>query len=171
MVVWLLGISGAGKTTVGLELRKRLRNSYMLDGDEIRALFENDLGYTAADREANIKRIILAAYALDKNGVCAIVCNISPFRKLRDICRKKIEGYNEIYLKKELGRSMDRDVKQVYAQNTGKSDIIGIDIAFEEPESPDLVLETDKLSLGETVERVLVYIKDKYGTESINGQI
>ncbi|MDR0221681.1 MAG: adenylyl-sulfate kinase [Lachnospiraceae bacterium] len=168
MVIWLLGISGAGKTTVGLELKKRLKDAYMLDGDEVRELFGNDLGYTAAEREAHIKRIILAAYALDKNKVNTIVCCITPFQKLRDICRHKIAGYSEIYLKRELDSSIKNDVKQMYAQNKGKTAVVGVDIVFEEPLCPDLTLDTDKLTVAETVAAIMAHIVGKYGTECLN---
>jgi adenylylsulfate kinase len=73
MVLWLLGISGAGKTTLGLKLREyfeaKSKACFLLDGDEVRNLFESDLGYSKEEREANIKRIILVAYVLDKCGI------------------------------------------------------------------------------------------------------
>ena len=105
MIIWLIGILGAGKTTLGRKLEKFYKDkglkTYLLDGDEVRDLFENDLGYTDQDREANIKRIILGTYLLDRNDIIGIICNISPFQHLRDLARRKIEGYNEIYLDKD----------------------------------------------------------------------
>ena len=99
MVLWLIGISGAGKTTLGRMLedhfRKKKKKCYLLDGDEVRDLFDRDLGYSEADREANIKRIILGAYLLDRNDIIGIICNISPMEHLRQLARKKIAGYNE----------------------------------------------------------------------------
>lgn len=103
MVIWLIGISGAGKTTIGKRLEEHFNNlnikNYLLDGDEVRDLFDRDLGYSDEEREANIKRIILGAYLLDKNDIIGIVCNIAPLEKLRALARTKIIGYNEIYLK------------------------------------------------------------------------
>lgn len=168
MIVWLIGISGAGKTTIGKRLEKHFKEigekCYLLDGDEVRDLFDRDLGYSNADREANIKRIILGAYLLDKNDIVGIICNISPLEHLRQLARKKITGYNEIYLKKDLQVSIKNDVKGMYQKNMGKTEIIGLDTAFDEPETPDLVLEVDNMTVEETYHAVLGYIEEKYGS-------
>ena len=169
MILWLIGISGAGKTTIGKRLEKHFnyigKKCYLLDGDEVRDLFDRDLGYSDADREANIKRIILGAYLLDRNDIIGIICNIGPLEHLRQLARKKIAGYNEIYLKKDLQISMKNDVKGVYADNMGKTQIVGIDATFDEPRMPDLVLEVDKMSEDETYQAVLDYVVNKYGEE------
>lgn len=169
MVIWLIGISGAGKTTLGRKLETHLnelgKKCYLLDGDEVRDLFDRDLGYSDADREANIKRIILGAYLLDRNDIIGIICNIGPLEHLRQLARKKIAGYNEIYLKKDLQISMKNDVKGVYQENMGKTQIVGIDATFDEPRTPDLVLEVDKMTVEESYQAVLNYIVAKYGDE------
>jgi len=174
MVLWLMGISGAGKTTIGRRLKehfdKRGIKNYMLDGDEVRDLFDRDLGYSDRDREANIKRIILGAYLLDKNDIVGIICNISPLEHLRALARKKIAGYNEIYLKKDLQVSIKNDVKGVYRENMGKTQIVGIEASFDEPEHPDLVIEVDKMSQEETYQLVLDYIVGKYGSRYGEGR-
>lgn len=163
MILWLMGISGAGKTTIGRRLKQYLDQeqikNYLLDGDEVRDLFDRDLGYSDQEREANIKRIILGAYLLDKNDIVGIVCNISPLEHLRALARRKIPGYHEIYLKKDLRTSVERDVKGVYQANMGKTQLVGIDVAFEEPQHPDLVLEVDRMSEDETYQAVLDYWK------------
>lgn len=169
MVIWLIGISGAGKTTIGRKLETHFnelrKKCYLLDGDEVRDLFDRDLGYSDADREANIKRIILGAYLLDRNDIIGIICNIGPLEHLRQLARKKIAGYNEIYLKKDLQISIKNDVKGVYQENMGKTQIVGIDATFDEPRTPDLVLEVDKLTVEESYQAVLNYIVAKYGDE------
>ena len=169
MILWLIGISGAGKTTIGRKLENHFqeigKKCYLLDGDEVRDLFDRDLGYSDADREANIKRIILGAYLLDKNDIIGIICNIGPLEHLRQLARKKIAGYNEIYLKKDIQISMKNDVKGVYAKNMGKTQIVGIDATFDEPKTPELVLEVDKMSIDETYQAVIDYVVNKYGKE------
>ena len=169
MIIWLIGISGAGKTTIGRRLEEHFNRigvkNYLLDGDEVRDLFDRDLGYSDAEREANIKRIILGAYLLDRNDIAGIVCNISPLEHLRALARRKIAGYNEIYLKKDLSISMKNEVKGVYRANAGKTQIVGIDATFDEPRHPDLTLEVDRMSEEETYQAVLGYIADKYGPQ------
>ena len=164
MLIWLIGISGAGKTTLGLRVKEYFDNknrlAYLLDGDEARAVFDGDLGYSKEDREANIKRIILAGYVLDRCGIAAIVCNISPFQHLRDLARRKIAGYHEIYLKKDLDISRKNDVKGVYAENQGKTGLVGVEIGFDEPQYPDLVIEVDKESVEASFSRIIQYIED-----------
>lgn len=169
MIIWLMGISGAGKTTIGRRLEQHFNRlgikNYLLDGDEVRDLFDRDLGYSDADREANIKRIILGAYLLDRNDIVGIVCNIAPLEHLRALARRKIAGYNEIFLKKDLEISRRNDVKGMYRANEGRTQIVGIDATFDPPEHPDLVLEVDKQTEEETYHAVLDYIGRKYGMQ------
>ena len=106
MVIWLLGISGAGKSTLGNLLKQYFdRNavkSFILDGDSVRNFFDNDLGFSVDERRQNIKRILLAAQALEQSGVIPIVCNISPFEDLRQFAREKFNDYVQIYLQKSI---------------------------------------------------------------------
>ncbi len=167
MIIWLMGISGAGKTTLGKKLeafyKKKGYRTYLLDGDEVRQLFENDLGYTDDDREANIKRIILGAYLLDRNDIIGIICNISPFQHLRNLAKRKIAGYNEIYLKKNIQISIQNDVKGIYKENIGKTDIVGLGQRFDEPVNCDLCIEVDKMTEEESFQMIKNYIAAKYG--------
>ncbi len=169
MIIWLIGISGAGKTTLGKGLEKyyssKGKKCYLLDGDEVRDLFENDLGYSNSDREANIKRIILGAYLLDKNDIIGIICNISPFQHLRDLARKKIAGYNEIFLDKDINISAKNDVKGIYKDNSDGASIVGLGQQFDDPVKCDLRIEVDKMSEEESLQMIIEYIKEKYGKE------
>ncbi len=164
MVLWLIGISGSGKSTLGVEIKKYLnclnKKSYIIDGDLIRDFFDNDLGYSRQDRVANIKRIILAAHLLSQNDVITIVCNISPFEELRQFARKKIKNYNEIFLNKDFEKSQIEDVKNMYKDNAGKTDIIGKDIQFDIPRNSDLIIDVDKESVKESLGRIIKYLKE-----------
>ena len=166
MVIWLIGIPGAGKTTLGIRLEEYLQSQnkkcYLIDGDVIRKFFDNDLGYTYEERVQNIKRIILAGYILEQNGIIPIICNISPFEKLRELARKKLDSYKEIYLKKSIENSKKDDVKGLYKNNLGKTKLIGIDIPFEEPQNSDLTIDVDKLEISESIDKIISFLKKKY---------
>lgn len=166
MVIWLIGISGAGKTTLGHLVKDHLelleRKAFLIDGDVVRDFFNNDLGYSKPNRIANIKRILLAAHLLSENGIITIVCNIHPFEDLREFARKKIRDYNEIYLKRDISDSSKKDVKKMYRSNLGKTDIVGIDLNFEKPENCDLVIDTGSETKDESFQRLLIYLKNKY---------
>ena len=166
MVIWLIGISGAGKSTLGYMLQDYLkkldRKVYVLDGDSVREFFNNDLGYAKQDRIANIKRILLAAHVLNENGIITIVCNIHPFEELRLFARMKIEDYNEIYLRRNLTQSREADVKNMYRNHEGKTDIVGIDTAFDEPKNSDLTIDTGVESREDSFDRLLAFLKNKY---------
>jgi len=158
MVIWLLGISGSGKTTITQELKKHFDKdgvkSFIIDGDIVRDFYDNDLGYSKEDRVANIKRIMLSAYLLEQNGIIPIVANISPFEFLREFAREKFNNYFEVYLKRELKEIKNKDF--VYKDST---DVVGVDMVFDEPTKPSLTLDTGTLSLDECVSKILKEIK------------
>lgn len=169
MVIWLIGISGSGKTTLGTGLKRHFEDSgrrcYMIDGDQVRGFYDNDLGYSREDRVANIKRILLSAHVLDEAGVAAIVCNISPFEELRAFARRKIAGYSEIYLKKSVSASRASDVKGIYSDHLGKTEIVGIDLAFEEPSGSHLVIDVDNEGEDESLRRIIEFVEERYAGE------
>ena len=169
MVIWLIGISGAGKTTLAKMLKKHYescgRHVYIIDGDMVRDFYDNDLGYSAEDRRANIKRIMLAAHVLDENDVLTVVANISPFDDLRLLARAKIKKYNQVYLKKSLKKSMEDDVKGIYRENMGKTEIIGHDISFDEPTENDLLIQVEDMTPDESCRMIIEFINRKYGKE------
>ncbi len=131
----------------------------------MRSLFNNDLGYTDKDRRENIKRIILGAYLLDKNDIIGIICNISPFQELRDLARDKIKDYNEIFLDKDLNISVRNDVKGMYKNNIGKTDIVGIGQRFDDPITCDLRIKVDDMTEDESFKIIKDYLVRKYGEE------
>jgi len=164
MVIWLIGISGAGKTTLGNKVHqyfiKNDLNSFVIDGDIVRTFYDNDLGFSIEDRVSNIKRIMLSTYVLEKNNIIPIVCNISPFEELRDFARIKFDSYHEIYLHKNLDIAKENDVKGIYRDNLKKTALVGVDMKFEEPKNSNLIIKVDMESEEESLNKIIKYIKN-----------
>jgi len=147
-VIWFTGLSGSGKTTLARMTKELLESNQQLvqliDGDIVRDFFRNDLGYTEPERIENIKRIIFAASLLSENGISVIVANIAPYYEVRDIARRMIRNYTQIYLEVDIETARARDVKGLYkAYDLGEAkNIIGIDERYDVPRRPDLVIRT-----------------------------
>ena len=156
MVIWLLGISGAGKTTLGKQLKQYFNNkeikSCIIDGDIVRDFYDNDLGYSKEDRIANIKRIMLSAYLLEQNGIVPIVCNISPFEFLREFARNKFDNYIEVYLKRDIQTITNK--KSVYSD----TNVVGVDMQFEEPKKPTIIINTSNDTIDKSLEKIIKVI-------------
>ena len=165
MVIWIIGISGSGKSTLGNMLKKHFDEkkikSQIIDGDAVRTFFEDDLGYSLKDRQQNIKRILLASYFLEKNGVIPIICNIGPFESLRIFARDKFEDYIQIYLHKEIESAKKNDVKNVYKENINVTPIVGLDLLFEEPKINELFLRVDQESKEDSLKRIIDYVETR----------
>ncbi len=165
MVLWLIGISGAGKSTLANMLKEYYQRQqkyvYVIDGDIVRDFYDNDLGYSVADRRANIKRILFAAYVLTLNNIDVIVANISPFEDLRQFARKKIPGYIQIYLCKDLRTSIAADVKGIYREHFDKTEIVGKEIPFDIPQNSDLTIDVNGMSPDETMMKILNFLREK----------
>ncbi len=166
-VVWLTGISGAGKTTIAYELKRRMKQALpdapveLIDGDEVREFFGNDLGYTRNDRIRHIKRIVFAAKLLQRNGVITIVANIAPYYEIRDFARKQIARYVQVYVRCPIEEVERRDVKGHYARiKAGQmTNFIGQDDVYEVPRNPNLVVDTDRETVAESVGKIMSYLE------------
>ena len=166
VVIWMTGLSGCGKSTVATELQKQLFdrgcNVFILDGDNIRHGLNGDLGFSPEDREENIRRIGEVAKLFADAGMIAITSFISPYRKDRDKNRALLkEGeFIEIFVKASLEVCEERDPKGLYKK--ARAGIIpeftGISAPYEEPLNPELVIETDKLSVEESVQTIIDYL-------------
>ncbi|SDT31648.1 adenylylsulfate kinase [Mucilaginibacter mallensis] len=148
-VIWLYGISGAGKTTISKLLKEQLSQagylSIILDGDELRSGINNDLSFTQADRSENIRRVAEMAKLLAKNNILVICALITPLQEHRALARKIInENFYEIFINCPLEVCESRDVKGLYKLSRAKKieNFTGIDSGFEYANHADLVLLT-----------------------------
>jgi adenylylsulfate kinase len=159
--IWFTGLSGAGKSTLSEALIQRFqehgRNVEILDGDIVRTHLSKGLGFSREDRDTNIKRIAFVCSLLTRNGVICISAAIAPYREAREWARQEIGNFVEIYVKCPIEVCRQRDVKGLYKLvDEGKiKNFTGVDDPYEEPENPELIVETDKETLDESIERIL----------------
>jgi adenylylsulfate kinase len=166
LVIWFTGLSGSGKSTIASEVEKELvarkKAVYWLDGDSLRCGLNSDLGFSEQDRKENIRRLAEVAALFKDAGIIVLVSAISPFQEMRDFARIKAGGSGliEVYVKADITTCEKRDPKGLYMKaRTGEiMNFTGISSPYEEPENPDLVIDTDVLSIEESVKLVLKHI-------------
>jgi len=150
MVIWLTGISGSGKTTLASTLARRLRprlpNLVILDGDIIRQVFGGDLGYSAPERITQIKRLQALAAMLEGQDIIVIVAAVYSTPDMLRWNRANFLSYYEIYLAASLQLVQRRDAKNLYNEAAAgrMRNVVGIDIPWVVPQSPDLTIQADK---------------------------
>lgn len=165
-ILWFTGLSGSGKTTISKALEPELRargcKVEILDGDVIRTNLSKGLGFSKEDRDTNILRIGFVANLLSRNGVVAITAAISPYRAIRDEVRAIEPNFVEIYVKASLEVCESRDVKGLYAKaRAGEiKGFTGIDDPYEEPLNPEIICDTDRESVADSVKTVLSKLED-----------
>ncbi|MBC2906474.1 adenylyl-sulfate kinase [Streptomyces cupreus] len=169
--VWLTGLPSAGKTTIAYELADRLREEghrvEVLDGDEIREFISAGLGFSREDRHTNVQRIGFLADLLARNGVKALVPVIAPYADSREAVRKRHQESGAAYLEIHVATPVEvcsvRDVKGLYAkQAAGElSGLTGVDDPYEEPESPDLRIESQNQTVGESAAAVYALLSER----------
>ena len=168
VVLWFTGLSGSGKSTIANEVSYKLHSmkklSYVLDGDNVRHGLNKDLGFSPEDRNENIRRISEVANLFADAGLIAITAFISPYRKYRNFCRELVGNgrFVEIYTKASLETCEKRDPKGMYKKaRAGEiKDFTGIDAPYEEPENPELVVDTDKETVDESAEKVMKKLEE-----------
>jgi adenylylsulfate kinase len=159
--IWFTGLSGAGKTTISrlveTDLFRRGLPVEVLDGDIVRQHLSQGLGFTKADRDTNIMRIAFVSKLLTRNGVVTLVSVISPYREARELARKEIGRFVEVYVKCPLQTCIARDVKGLYRKALEGTipAFTGISDPYEEPINPEIVLHTDRQTPEESATRVL----------------
>ncbi len=168
-VIWLTGLSGAGKTTLANHLEKELFSrgyfTQILDGDNIRSGVNSNLGFSDADRYENIRRIAEISKLFLNCGIITINCFISPTEDIRDMARRIIgkDDFIEIYVNAPLSVCEKRDVKGLYskARRGEIKEFTGITAPFETPQHADVEIRTDLLSIDDSVKQILEFVLPK----------
>lgn len=167
-VLWFTGLSGAGKSTVANLVEKRLhalgRHTYTLDGDNVRHGLNKDLGFTDADRVENIRRVAEVSRLMVDAGLIVLVSFISPFRSERRLARELMQPgeFLEVFVDTPLAEAEKRDVKGLYrkARRGELKNFTGIDSPYEQPEHPEIHLQTVLYSPEEAAEQILKLLRD-----------
>ena len=167
-ILWFTGLSGSGKSTLANAVEEALyrqgRLTYLLDGDNVRHGLNCDLGFSADDRTENIRRVGEVARLFCDAGLIVLTSFISPFQKDRDQVRSLVGRgeFVEIFVKCSLDTCEKRDPKGMYQKaRAGEiKEFTGLDSPYEEPENPELTVDTEKLSLDESTELVITYLTD-----------
>ena len=167
-LLWFTGLSGSGKSTIANLLEKRLldlnRHTYILDGDNLRHGLNRDLGFTKVDRVENIRRVSEVASLMVDAGLITIASFISPYKAERQMARNLLgdKFFIEIFINTPLDVAESRDVKGLYAKaRAGEiKNFTGIDSEYENPENPEIEIDTTKVSANQASEIILSYLKD-----------
>ena len=165
--VWLTGLSGAGKTTIAERLEQELHAGGLgvevLDGDVVRTHLSKGLGFSREDRDTNILRIAFVAGLLTRHGAAVITAAISPYAETRRQAREQIGDFVEVYVSCPLEELSRRDVKGLYARALrGEiANFTGVSDPYDAPEHPDVVVETDRETVTESVRKILVHLRER----------
>jgi adenylylsulfate kinase len=158
-VLWLTGLSGAGKSTIAAAVQDTLAGfgvrTELLDGDAIRNLLPS--GFTRAERDAHVRRVGFLASRLEHHGVAVICALISPYASSRQWVRQQCANFIEIHVSTPLGECERRDVKGLYAaaRRGELQQFTGVDDPYEAPEAPELVIDTTTMTIAATVEHIV----------------
>ena len=166
-VVWLTGLSGAGKSTIANLVEKRLaaegRHTYLLDGDNVRHGLNKDLGFTEADRVENIRRVAEVARLMVDAGLIVLVSFISPFRAERQMARDLMgdREFVEVFIDTPIAEAERRDVKGLYAKaRAGElKNFTGVDSPYEAPETPEIRIDTTGATAQEAAEQIFAWLE------------
>ncbi|NDJ54419.1 MAG: adenylyl-sulfate kinase [Chloroflexi bacterium] len=165
--LWLTGLSGAGKTTlaklIDTELKRRGLKSERLDGDVVRQSLTRDLGFSKEDRDKNIERVTFVSKLLSRNGVGVVASFISPYQATRDMVREETTNFIEVFVHAPLEVCIERDVKGLYKKALAGEieNFTGVSDPYEEPENPDIQINTHEEDPEDSLVRVMAYLEEK----------
>ncbi|NHJ87891.1 MAG: adenylyl-sulfate kinase [Asgard group archaeon] len=167
--VWFTGLSGAGKTTIAIELEKELLKRDLrvqrLDGDIVRKSLTRDLGFTEEDRKMNIERVTFVARLLAKHGVATLVSFISPYISVRDNARQEVNEENaqfvEVFVKASVEECARRDVKGLYEKAFAGEikNFTGVSHPYEEPPNAEIICDTENETVQESTQKIIAYLE------------
>ncbi|MFH5831619.1 adenylyl-sulfate kinase [Halalkalibaculum sp. DA384] len=165
-VLWFTGLSGSGKSTISEKVYATLKDrGYKvehLDGDAVREVFPTT-GFSKEERDSHVKKVGFVASLLQKHGVFVVASFISPYQDARDFVRDMCEDFTEVYISTPLEECERRDVKGLYEKaRKGEIDnFTGISDPYEEPENPELSIDTTDISVDEAVQQVFRYLESR----------
>jgi len=172
-ILWFTGLSGAGKTTLALELEQALFSkgwqAYVLDGDNVRHGLSSDLAFSPADRTENIRRIGEVAGLFADAGFIVLTAFISPYRADRELARRAAsDAFHEVYLEADVEACEKRDPKGLYvkARRGEIPEFTGISAPYEVPENPELVIDTEALDVPQSRDMLLGYMERNFAGDS-----
>jgi adenylyl-sulfate kinase len=178
IVIWLTGLSGAGKTTLAAALKSELKAAghqiETLDGDEVRENLSRGLGFSKEDRDTNVRRIGFVARLLARNGVIVLASAISPYRQSRDDVRQSVENdgarFVEVFVRAPLAVLVERDVKGLYKKALAGEikNFTGISDPYEEPLAANVVVDSSVETIEESAARVLDHLLE---TGALTGHV
>ncbi len=164
--IWFTGLPCSGKSTISEILAETIRQERgmveILDGDVVRTNLSKGLGFSREDRETNLKRIAFVCTLLTRNGVPNIAAAISPFQNCREYARESIGNYVEVYTRCSLEACIERDVKGMYKKALAGEikGFTGVDDPFDDPENPEVIVDTDKETAQESAAKVIKYLRE-----------
>jgi adenylyl-sulfate kinase len=168
LCVWLTGLSGSGKSTIGRLAAGQLRDLghrvEVLDGDDVRQNLSSDLGFSREDRDENVGRLAWVSDLLSRNGVIAFVAAVSPFRQPREAARARMgTRFLEVYVRATVEECERRDVKGLYqrARSGEIKSFTGVSDPYEEPTSPELLIETEQESAEDSAARLVALVEER----------
>ena len=169
-LIWITGLSASGKSSIAIELEHRLFQrkikTFVLDGDNVRHGLNKDLGFSPEDRKENLRRVGELSKLLVDSGIITIAAFISPYasdrRAVRELFRRDNEEFIEVYLKCALTVCESRDPKGLYkkARRGEIPDFTGISQPYETPADPEIIIETDRLGIEESVDKIITYLRE-----------
>jgi adenylylsulfate kinase len=166
-VVWLTGLPCCGKTTIARGLEEALRGNgikvEVLDGDEVRTNLSKGAGFSREERGKHALRVAYVSRLLSRNNVATIVALISPYNSFRRHVRETVTNFVEVFVSCPVDVCIQRDVKGMYAKALAGeiTEFTGVDDPYEEPENPEILINSDRESPGESVNRILGWLKDR----------